>query len=133
MSAAGNVEVVRALYAAFGKGDAAAIFATLDPAVVFEVHAPKTVPYGGAWSGLEGAKAFFGAIASSIDVLDFGADETFPSGDVVVAAGHETIRVKSTGNPLAHRWLHVFRLRDGKIVRFDEWFDSAAVTAAFLS
>jgi uncharacterized protein len=123
----GNADVVRALYAAFSSGDAPGIFATLDPEVVWEVHAPKEHPYGGTFSGFDGTRTFLGAIGATVEMQDFGADEVVASGDVVVAMGHERFRVRRTGKTLSHRWLHVFRLRGGKVVRFDEWFDSAAV------
>jgi ketosteroid isomerase-like protein len=122
---------VRDLYAAFAAGDGSAILAMVDPRVVWECHAPPGVAYGGAYPGAAGTAAFLRAIADSVEVLDFGADETFAAGDRVVALGHETIRVKATGRRLTHSWVHVFRVKDGRLLRFDEWLDSAKLLEAF--
>jgi ketosteroid isomerase-like protein len=131
MSTAENDAAVRALYVAFAKGDGPGIFALLDPAVVWEVHAPPPHPYGGRFEGFAGTQTFLGAIAASVEVLSFAAEETVASGDLVVGVGHERLRVRATGKVLVQRWVHLFRMRGGKVVRFEEWFDSATALEAF--
>ena len=41
------------------------------------------------------------------------------------------VNVKSTGRSIASEWAMVFTIRDGKIVRFREWTDSAQVVQAY--
>ncbi len=41
------------------------------------------------------------------------------------------MRVKATGRSYETEWAHVFTLREGKIVEFREFADSAAVAEAF--
>lgn len=125
------IDVVKATYAAFGRGDGAAILALLDPATVWTVHAPAAHPYGGEFRGVEGVARLLGAIAANVDVLAFAPVAFTSEGDRVVVEGGETIRAKATGRTLAHRWVHVFEVRGGKIARFEEWFDSAAATDLF--
>jgi ketosteroid isomerase-like protein len=122
------LEVVRGLYAAT---DGSAVLALVDPKVVWEVHAPPGVPFGGAYPGVEGTAAFLRAIDESIELLDSARDEMFAAGDRVVVLGRQTIRVKATGKTLTHSWVHLFRVKDGRILRFDEWLDSAKVLEAF--
>lgn len=118
-------DVVRALYAAFGRNDGAGIVATLDPTTVWTHHAPASHPYGGTFRGIDGVTAFLGAIAAHVEMLDFGPDEFVAQGELVTVTGHETLRARATGRTLTHRWIHLFEVRAGKIVRFEEWADSA--------
>jgi ketosteroid isomerase-like protein len=45
--------------------------------------------------------------------------------------GHERMRVKSTGPVFETDWAHVLTLCEGKVLRFHEYFDTAAMVAAF--
>ena len=51
-------------------------------------------------------------------------------GDKVVVLGHERQRVKATGLTVENDFAMVFTIRDGKIARFRNYEDTAAVAAA---
>ena len=52
-------------------------------------------------------------------------------GDLVVALGHYRWRVKATGREIASEFAHEFTVRDGRIVRFQEFMDTAAFVAGY--
>ena len=41
----------------------------------------------------------------------------------------DTVRLKSTGGRINVDWVHVFEVRNGKVARFREYFDSAPIVA----
>ena len=126
-----TLEIVQKLYEAFGRGDLPAILSHLAEDVTWKYLGPAEIPFGGTRHGKEQVAQFFAAIAGSLEVQDFGVDRFIAQGDMVVALGHERMRVKTTGRTYETQWAHVFTLRDGKIVEFREYADSAAVAEAF--
>jgi ketosteroid isomerase-like protein len=57
--------------------------------------------------------------------------EFVAQGDKVVAIGHYRATAKATGRTFDSAFVMVFTLREGKVVAFREFTDSAAVNAAF--
>ena len=126
------IDVVNTLYAAFARQDGPAIMALLDPETIWTLYAPPPHPYGGTFHGVAGVATFLGAIGASVDVLALASDEFVAQGNVVTVVGHETIRAKATGKTLTHRWVQLFEVRNGKIVRFEEFYDSASALGIFV-
>jgi ketosteroid isomerase-like protein len=73
---------------------------------------------------------FFGAVNDLFDIQRFEPTEFIAHGDRIVVLGGETARVKATGKVIDLDWVHVFKMRNGKVVAFQEFFDTAAVVAA---
>ena len=126
-----TLEIVQKLYEAFGRGDLPAILSHLAEDVTWKYLGPAEIPFGGTRHGKEQVAQFFAAIAGSLEVQDFGVDRFIAQGDMVVALGHERMRVKTTGRTYETQWAHVFTVRDGKIVEFREYADTSAVAQAF--
>ena len=126
-----NLAVVQKLYEAFGRGDLPTILSHLAEDVTWKYLGPAEIPFGGTRHGKEQVAQFFAAIAENLDVQDFGIERFIVQDDTVVALGHERMRVKTTGRTYETQWAHVFTLRDGKIVEFREYADTAAVAEAF--
>ncbi|MCC6444665.1 MAG: nuclear transport factor 2 family protein [Armatimonadetes bacterium] len=130
MSEQDNVRLIQEIYAAFGRGDVSALLEMLAPDVEWLYDGPDTIPWGGHRSGREEAARFFSSLAESVDVKEFGVHEFIAQADKVVAVGHEKMHVKATGRSYLAHWAHVFTVRDGKVARFREYTDTAAVAAA---
>jgi hypothetical protein len=73
---------------------------------------------------------FFAALGQNLVVESFEPLHLFAEGDRVVVLGRERMRVVSTGKVYTVEWTHLFALRDGKIARFQEYTDTAAIIAA---
>lgn len=65
-------------------------------------------------------------------MLEFEAQEYFAQVEKVVALGHFTMRVKSTGTEFSSLWAHVWTLRDGKVAQLYEYVDTAVVSKAHI-
>lgn len=89
------------------------------------------VPLAGKRTGRDGVREFFATLARDQEVIEFEPREFVAQGDKVVSLGHYQWRVKDTGRDFASDFAHVFTIRDGKVTGFREYFDSAAVAAAY--
>jgi uncharacterized protein len=69
-------------------------------------------------------------VAQHVKFSAFDPKEFVASGDKVVALGHYTATTP-TGGSFDSDFAMVFTLRNGKVVRFQEFSDSAAINAAY--
>jgi ketosteroid isomerase-like protein len=88
------------------------------------------VPFSGKRRGQEQMGQFFASLIDTQEVQHFDPREFIAQGDKVVALGHYAWRVKATGREFGGDFAHVFTVRDGKVVRFHEYMDTAAAAAA---
>ncbi len=128
-----NLRVVQGIFAAFGQGNLPAVLGALADDVEWHVYGPPSVRYAGTRRGRTEVEAFFVALAESVEVQQFEPRQFIAQGDCVVVLGCEQLRVKSTGRTVRDDWAQVFTLRDGQVVKFREYLDSAAVAEAFRS
>ena len=126
-----QVQTVQQLYAAFGRGDIPTVLNTLTDDVEWEVAGPSQIAYAGVRRGREQVRQFFQVLGQSVDIQQFEPREFIAQGNHVVVLGFERLRVKSTGCIVDDHWVMVFTLRDGRVVRFREYIDTAAIAAAF--
>lgn len=126
-----NSALVRSLYEAFGRGDLKSILACLDPSIVWIYSTTASViPWRGKHSGVEGAASFFMALTDNLDFEVFEPRQFFAAGDNVTVLGRTLARVKRTGKEFDSEWAHVFTIKGGKIERFQEFYDTAAIVDA---
>ena len=132
MNEQATLEVVQGLYGAFGRGDMPGILALLAEDVDWHFNGrTQDVPFAGHWHGHREMVDFFGTVARTCDVLEFGPDEIIPMGEHVLSLGHERVRVKATGREFASNWAHLFTINEGKVTRLREFYDTAAIAEAF--
>ena len=133
MSEAQNTQAVKDAYAAFGRGDVAAILALVDDNVEWEgVKGTEGVaPHSGLRRGKAAVGEFFQIVGSTLDFQLFEPREFVAQGDTVVAVGAYKVTVKATRRQSGSDWVMVFNFRNGKIVRFREFTDSASIVRAY--
>ena len=125
-AAASHPQRVRAIYDSFARGDVPAVLGSLDPGIVwYEAEGIAYAdgnPYRGPQSVLEGVFMRLGR-----DWSDFrlSIGQVVDGGDVVVALGRYSATNKTTGKPLDAQFVHVWTFRDGKIVGFQQYTDTA--------
>jgi hypothetical protein len=83
-------------------------------------------PYGGRWEGRAGINRFLDIHEETEDILDFEVGSMSADGAPVVAQGHFRGRSRSTGRIWETDWVHVFKVGDGLIRRWQGYFDTAA-------
>lgn len=127
-----NVRVVQEAYAAFKRGDIPSVLdACTDDVDWFLPGLPDIILVAGQRRGREQVGQFFAAINEHQEVQQFDPQEFIAQGDKVVVLGHYQWRIKTTGRPFESDWVHVFTLRDGKIAKFREYYDTAAGVEAY--
>lgn len=131
MNEQNNIEIVRAAYQNFKSGDINTLLGQMSDDVNWDFLDIENVPFAGKRSGIESVAQFFSILGDSQEALEFNPQEFIPQGEKVVVLGNFRWRVKSTGNEYGGDWAHVFTLRDGKIVKFKEYMDTAAASRAY--
>ena len=125
-----NVKMLQSGYDAFRRGDLPAIFKLFDPDIEF--YQSQAVPWGGRYKGLDQVKEFFHklttAIASQVEL-----DHFVDAGDCVVAVGRTRGTVRATGKAFNVPVVHVWRLKDGKAIRFEAYIDHPSMLRALQS
>jgi hypothetical protein len=123
-----NLTIVQQIYAAFGRGDVAAILQALGDDVKWEEGGRD---YGIPWlrpgRGKEHAARFFRTVADTFDIKSFEPKQFFAAGDDVVVHCRIRATIRPTGQPLADDWeMHVWTLgHDGKVMAFRHVVDTA--------
>jgi ketosteroid isomerase-like protein len=125
-----NIGLIRRIYAAFGAGDVQTILDSVADGADWINHGPATIPYAGSRSGKTQILEFFQAIADSTTGGKVIADSFIAQADTVVALGSYKATVRSTGTEIDTPIAHIFTVRNGKIVRWEGFSDSALVAAA---
>ena len=131
MSDRNNIDILKDSYAAFGRGDLAAILRDVDPNVEWEEAGPKDIPWAGSFRGHDGVKKFFAAIEAEAEVHSFEPQTFIAEGDKVVVLGYEKISSKRTGRTYECHWAHACTFAGGKIVKLREYTDTSAIASAF--
>jgi ketosteroid isomerase-like protein len=132
MSHDANIQVVKEIYDAVGRGDVDAILERVTDDVDWAAEvAVNTAPWHGLRTGKQGVASFFGDINSSIEIFEF-APHSYAAGD-----GDVHLLVDWRFRPLANErqismtMHHYWQLQDGKVARFRGSEDSALTAQAF--
>jgi ketosteroid isomerase-like protein len=130
-----NVQVVQQMFAGFGQGNLPAILDTLGKDVYWQSPVTRTVSREISWArprhSREQVATFFkelfeGVQPERLETLHFTAQ-----GDRVIVEGKNRGTVRSTGKNYEHDWVMVFTVVDGKIVKFQHYYDTADILVAF--
>ena len=124
MSEEENTRLVQQAYRDFQNGDIQGVLGSLSEDVEWVTTRLSGVPVGGTYHGVEEAGRFFSSLGDAQEPRHF-------EGEKVVALGHYGWHVESTGREWESDFAHVFVVRDGKIARFQEYTDTAAIAEAF--
>lgn len=88
-------------------------------------------PFAGSFHGKNEVRQFFAKLDAAQEATRFEPAAFIADGDKVAVTGSATWRVKSTGLAYDSEWAHVFTVRDGQIVRIQQYVDTAAAEHAF--
>ncbi len=126
-----NTETVRGIYEAFAKGDVPAVLAMFDASIEWNeaenfLYADGN-PYIGPNRVLEGV---FMRLGSEWENFSASPEEILDAGDTIVALGRYAGRFRKNGQDVNAQFVHVWRLRDGKVTRFQQYTDTAQFAQA---
>ena len=127
MPESANVAVVRRLYEARGNPDI--IRQVLAPDVHWEVV--EGFPYGGIYVGLDNVlHNFFGRLFQDCESFVAVGSEFLESGSHVIALGTYSGRAKATKRDFTARFVHLWTLQSGRIVRLQQCADTVQIARA---
>ena len=126
----GNLDAVKKFYELAAKGESTLDLMTDD--IEWTLLGPEDhIPYIGTYKGKDQYMQWLQTFLSHIEILEFPVHDLVADGDRSVALGHEKIRGKSTGRECSYDWAHVWTIKDGKLAKYTEFVDTAAVMLAF--
>ena len=126
-----NKSVVNQAYSNFKSGDIDSLLGLMADDVTWTLPQMEGVPFAGARTGRDAVGEFFSTIDSSQESLRFDPRQLIAEGDTVVALGSYQWKVKSNSREFGGDFAHVFTIRGGKIVAFNEYMDTAACRDAY--
>lgn len=124
-----NRDIIRRTYEGSPEEKIQHLLAALSPDV--EWTEAEGFPYAGTYVGIDALlQGVFQRLATEWD--DYRADvHTYlAEGDRVAAFGIYSGTYKATGKSMTAHFAHLYQLRDGRIVRMQQYVDSALVQGA---
>ena len=120
-----NLEVIRGLYDSFGKGDVPAVLGQLDQQIEWNeaenfIYADRN-PYVGPQAVLEGV---FTRLRSEWEGFTVAPQEWLDAGNHIVVLGTYTGRHRETGSEVCAQFAHVWAVRGGRVVKFQQYTDT---------
>ena len=124
-----NVELVAQGYKAFGEGDIPGVLGNFDSEIVWdECHGFPNIEGEGIFVGPQAiVEGVFATIPENIDDFSVDIRELFGAEDKVVMVGYYDGKWKQTGKPFHANATHVWTVKDGKVVKFFQAVDTAAI------
>lgn len=123
-----GAELLTGLYDAFGRGDVPAVLGAMDPEIRWhEAEGNPYMPSGEAWVGPDAVlNNLFMRLGEDWDGFTVHPASFHDAGGVVAVEGRYTAQHKGSGKPIDAQFCHVWTLKDGKIVKFQQYTDTGA-------
>ena len=120
-----SIDIVRALYGAFAEGDIAKVLEAFDPEIEWREAEHFLYAEGNPYVGPQAiAEGVFQRMASDIEGMALEPEYFVDGGDSVVVEGRYRGTMKATGTAVNAQFAHVWQLRQGKVVRFQQYIDT---------
>ena len=120
-----NPDIIKSIYASFAKGDVAAVLGAFDPKIEWNEAEGFLYAEGNPYVGPQAiATGIFQRIMTDVPNFTVNPERITDGGDTVLAEGRYRGTVKSTGKPINAQFAHVWQLRGGKVVRFQQYTDT---------
>jgi hypothetical protein len=120
-----NLELIRSIYDAFAASDVPGVLAGMTPDIIWNeaensLYADRN-PYVGPEAIRTGVFARLGAEWDGFDVVP---EEYLDAGETVVVLGRYQAAYKATGKAMDAQFAHVWRVRDSKAARVQQYIDT---------
>jgi ketosteroid isomerase-like protein len=122
-----NVEIVRRVYDAAARRDAATVLDIYDPEVELDLSRLQVVGFMGqdVYRGHEGLRSFFREWHEAWENIEYDYDELIDAGEEVISVVTRRGRGRASGAEVELAVALVWALREGKVVRV-AWFRTRA-------
>jgi ketosteroid isomerase-like protein len=125
-------DVVAAAYRAFAARDVPALLDVLAPDVTWGQPDNPHIPSAGTRHGVAGVVEWLQIGNATEDVQEMQPRRIVIDGDLAVVIGFMRVVVRATGAGYEMDFVHLIEVRDGRVVRFQEFFDTWTAAQAFL-
>ena len=125
----GNVEFVRGLYEAFGRGDVPVVLGAMDSKIEWrQAEGNPYMPTGEPWIGPDAVlDNLFKKLGTEWNGFTVHPKLFHDAGESIVVEGRYTGSYKPTGKGMDAQFCHVWTLKGGKFTRFQQYVDTAKV------
>jgi uncharacterized protein len=124
-----NLDIVKRLYTAFSERDQNSILQIFDPNIEWIQN--EGFPGGGRYFGVDAIlNDVFAKFRSEWETWQAVVEEWLDAGDTIIALGEYRGTYKSTGKSTKAAFAHVYRLKDNRIVKFQQYTDTLKVAEA---
>lgn len=120
-------ELVRSVYDAYARRDIAAALSAFSPTV--EYVQTDALPWGGSYRGIESVRDSLGKLLARVDSR-VEVEETFSAGEHVVVIARTRGTARGSGASFDLRAVHVWKVVEGSIMRFEAYIDTPAMLSA---
>lgn len=120
------IDTLKAAYAAFGRNDPSALFGAMHGSIDWREAEGSPMAKGNPYVGPQKiGEGVFGPLMAAVDSFTAVPTTFIDGGDQVAAIGRYGGTMKSGGAALDAPFCHVYHFRDGKIVSFQQFTDTA--------
>ena len=122
---ADNVTIIRGMYEAFARGDMTAVLGALHEQAEWNEAEHFTFWTGGSVIGPQAVlNQVIARIPQILDSLSIEVGRIVAAGDIVLVEARYKGSAKATGKTFDAQAAHVWDLRDGQVVRFQQYTDT---------
>jgi hypothetical protein len=129
---ASTAEIVTAAYRAFATRDVPSLLALLAPDVSWGQPDNPHIPSAGTRHGVAGVVEWLRIGNATEDVQAMEPRRVLIDGDMAVVLGSMRVVVRATGVAYEMDFAHAIEVRGGRVVRFQEFFDTWTAAQAFI-
>lgn len=127
-----NKQLVMQGYQLFQAGNIDALLQLFSDDIEWVGNEVEHVPFSRDYHGRQEVAQFFAELGQAQEAERFEPQEMIAEGDKVMVTGQAKWIVRATGKSYEYPWAHAFTIRDGKVARLQQYYDTAATRAAFM-
>ncbi len=124
------ISTVKGFCDAFSRGDIASLLDGVADDLSWEFERPSEILYSGIRRSRKEVTEYFSALASQTVVNSLEMSEFLAGNDAVAAFRRLQTTVRATGIRVNTPLAHYFKFRDGKVIRFVQYGNTAATLEA---
>jgi ketosteroid isomerase-like protein len=129
-----NVELIKSAYAAFARGVQQTFLSLFSDHIEFQHPMPHSIwPWAGHRRGRNDLAQFFEGLAQTVEFELFEPREFIAQSDKVIVLLFERFSIRATGIAVDNDYVQVFTIKNGKVVQFLVFEDTAPIIAAIQS
>ncbi len=124
-----NVDVVKNTYEAFARGDMETVLGAMDPNMEwYEAEGNPYMPSGDPWIGPEEIlNNLFMKLGEEWDPFTVHPEKYYNTGSTVIVEGRYKGMYRKTGNNMDIQVCHIWEVKNGKLTKFQQYVDTAAL------